>query len=661
MRICELMSTKRDGYRNLVGLVLVAGLASGLAMAPTAMGQDIPTAAPAPAATVTQPAADKDGKIQYVISRFLIDYERPSVDHPSVEDLGMVPVLVGVLADGGFTFPRDGIPTKQVRVGDFFGEGGQVFYGGGIKAVTQAITAELTERRMLVGVSVAPDASDIDWNNGADKRGGRKEFKVRIFTATVGGTDMLVQTPNTDPDERLNPQRLERIRMSSPLNVGNLVRRDLLDDYMLTLNRHPGRRINAALVPSSDKPGEVTLQYQIVETKPWSVYMQVANIGTEKTGEWRERLGFFHNQLTDNDDVLRVDYMTSGFTESSNALSASYDRPIFGPDVRLKIYGSWSQFTSDDIGVAGQSFEGENWNLGAELSATLLQSGPAFLDAIGGVRYDSVKVSNTLLGSEGEEKFLFPYVGLRFERTTDTMSSNASVTAEYNTLSPDTDELIKLGRFSPDDSYTIVKYEAGHSMYLEPLLIPKAFKDKDEFVKGTTLAHEVYVGLRGQTALGSRIIPTFQTVAGGLYSVRGYPESVAAGDDSIVGTLEYRFHLPRTLLTTGKDGRVAYMDPSKTQFFGSPFRVGPTRPFDTTDWDLIFKGFLDVGRTRYNDRFGLFEQNNTLVGAGVGVEFQLLQNFNLRVDWGFALHDVDGTERVDSGDSRVHISATLLY
>jgi hemolysin activation/secretion protein len=50
-----------------------------------------------------------------------------------------------------------------------------------------------------------------------------------------------------------------------------------------------------------------------------------------------------------------------------------------------------------------------------------------------------------------------------------------------------------------------------------------------------------------------------------------------------------------------------------------------------------------------------------LVGAGVGLEFQFLQNVNLRLDWGFALQDVRGTESVDSGDSRVHLSATFLY
>jgi hemolysin activation/secretion protein len=73
---------------------------------------------------------------------------------------------------------------------------------------------------------------------------------------------------------------------------------------------------------------------------------------------------------------------------------------------------------------------------------------------------------------------------------------------------------------------------------------------------------------------------------------------------------------------------------------------------------LIFKGFLDVGKTIQKDRLS-FEQNDTLVGIGVGAELQFKQNATLRVDWGFALSDVQN--EVDSGDNRVHVVFTVLY
>ena len=84
----------------------------------------------------------------------------------------------------------------------------------------------------------------------------------------------------------------------------------------------------------------------------------------------------------------------------------------------------------------------------------------------------------------------------------------------------------------------------------------------------------------------------------------------------------------------------------------------PEAPYGKADWDLIFKGFLDVGKTIQKDRLA-FEENDTLVGAGVGVEVQFKQNATLRLDWGFALNDIQN--EVNSGDNRVHVVFTVLY
>ena len=53
------------------------------------------------------------------------------------------------------------------------------------------------------------------------------------------------------------------------------------------------------------------------------------------------------------------------------------------------------------------------------------------------------------------------------------------------------------------------------------------------------------------------------------------------------------------------------------------------------------------------------EQDNTLVGTGVGLEFLYRTNLAVRVDWGIALHDVPGA--ATAGSSRVHFVATILY
>ena len=52
---------------------------------------------------------------------------------------------------------------------------------------------------------------------------------------------------------------------------------------------------------------------------------------------------------------------------------------------------------------------------------------------------------------------------------------------------------------------------------------------------------------RGQIRFDDRLVPQFQQVAGGMFTVRGYEQSIVAGDSVVIGSAEYRFHLPRML------------------------------------------------------------------------------------------------------------------
>jgi hemolysin activation/secretion protein len=141
-------------------------------------------------------------------------------------------------------------------------------------------------------------------------------------------------------------------------------------------------------------------------------------------------------------------------------------------------------------------------------------------------------------------------------------------------------------------------------------------------------------------------------VAGGASSVRGYKESVAVGDNAIIGSLEYRFHL----------GKATPITRDTTTLFGSTFRNARTRPYGASDWDLIFSGFIDIGRVTVQDAL-FFENAETLVGVGVGFEAQLKRNLTVRVNYGMALTKIGTGAAVvtDVGDSRLHFSATVVY
>jgi hypothetical protein len=259
-------------------------------------------------------------------------------------------------------------------------------------------------------------------------------------------------------------------------------------------------------------------------------------------------------------------------------------------------------------------------------------------------------VDNQVLATEGSTNFFIPYAGVRVEERGAAHQVSGAVWAETNwaeLAGTDAGELIELGREAADRNWFTVRYEGSCSFYVDPLVA----RARGRVGAGApVLAHELYFSARGQFTPGDRLSPSFVQPIGGFESVRGFPESFAIGDTVFVGTAEYRFHLPRVL------------EPGPPRFFmGDPFRVVPEDPGGRTDWDLILRAFVDVGSTVHNDVLS-FERNVTVVGAGVGAEVLIRRNFNFRVDWGFALvGDNNGSEEVDPGDNRMHLSVMVLY
>ncbi len=234
------------------------------------------------------------------------------------------------------------------------------------------------------------------------------------------------------------------------------------------------------------------------------------------------------------------------------------------------------------------------------------------------------------------------------DRLTETATTFGSAIFEYGIASTGGQELQNLGRVDVDDTWIVFKYDLAHSFYLEPLFSPSAFHG--ERAGGHSLANEMYVALRGQYAFSYRLIPNEEEVAGGMFSVRGYPESITAGDNAVMGTLEYRYHLPRAL---------SVREPGK--LWGQDFRWAPQQAYGAADWDLILKAFVDAGRTTNSNPI-TGENDHTLIGAGVGTELTIKRNLSLRMDLGFALQDVkDEAQTVNAGDARLHFSVTVLY
>jgi hemolysin secretion/activation protein ShlB/FhaC/HecB len=509
----------------------------------------------------------------------------------------------------------------------------------------------------LAGIYVQPDAQDIA---AAEAPEAARKPVVLHFTVHVAivkqvrTVEIGSQAPSNDTD-KINNKLDEPIIENSPVQAEyspwqaggqEVIRKGDLDDYLLYLNRTPGRQVNAS-IDYAQQADSVSMDYLVARDNPWSGYFQIGNTGTKETNEWQESVGVTNTDLTGHDDVLNLNYTTAGFS-NQNEIDLSYDTPFFDwSRTRAKVYTSYDEFDSSDLGDSSIHFTGNTYLLGGEVSQNVYQHHHLFIDLLAGLKVEGIHVDNSTSDIGGTGYFALPYIGMHLERNTLTASivNDATLLGSFTTASKTTRDA--LGRVNTDPYAPILQDNYTASFFLEPLLFPSDFA-----AQRSTLANELAFSVKGQYAFSQRLVAEQEYVAGGLYTVRGYPESIVAGDSAAIGSMEYRFHIPRALGISSEPG----------ELFGDPFRWQPQQPYGRPDWDLIVLGFLDGGEV-LNSRREPFETNAALLSVGVGADLQFKDNADLRLDWGTALNPVTdaqtGEVLAKRGSSRLSMVLTL--
>ncbi|TVR51889.1 MAG: ShlB/FhaC/HecB family hemolysin secretion/activation protein [Puniceicoccaceae bacterium] len=599
----------------------------------------------------------------YPVSEFNFSF---GFEHPDLPELAPVRELeVGFGEERGVLVRAEpGEATVRFRIGAV--PEGSRFAESALEEVRDRVIRDLNERGFY-GVFMTPSSEAIDPATGRDRRP-REETalemviwlpEVKLIRTVARGTRIPV-------DRAINHPAHARVLRYSPLRAadedrpGSLLMRRPLDSFLEHLNRHPARRIDIAL-SSSGEPGGIVLDYLVNERRPIVVYGQLSNTGTGATGEWRQRLGATHYQLTGRDDILSVDFLTASL-DQSNSVLASYELPVLYPNrLRARVFGSWGEYRAEEIGVALLDFEGTTLTAGVQARGHLFRPLGFYLQGVAGVRWERVEVTNVTFEQTGQTNLIIPSVGLEADRQTNLLGFKLNLSLEGNVSSIDERTRPNLGRLETDPTWLVLKFRSENRLFLEPLLFRGRFRDESTW-RTSTLAHEIALDVRGQASVaGDRVIPQQQFLAGGFFSVRGYPESVSAGDHGAVVNAEYRFHLPRALKPYGAFAAAGETPPER---FMGRYRARPPRVYGLPDWDLIFRGFVDAGITR-NERRRADESDHTLVSAGVGVELQLLGNLNLRVDYGHVLRTLERNSlpiaNAEKGDSRIHFITTLSW
>ena len=592
----------------------------------------------------------------YQVGALDLAYAEPHSDLPSLEALGQLDFALG-LADDGYVGARSGGNNVWFTLSEFADASPLRVYASGLRELSEWVVRELNAAG-LIGVYVAPHPDDIDPGSGRDLRDSSEErLRLVVYAGRVSGLRTFA-SGDAHVESRVNSARHQGIRDHSPIQpVGaegreqpDVLLKKELEEYVAHLNRHPGRRVDMSFAPSQ-RPGGVFVDYRVAEDKPWVVYSQISDSGTDRTGTWRQRLGFSHYQLTGNDDILRLDYVTGvNDFDSVQAYLASYEFPLESMDrTRVRLSAKLTGYESESVGFAGK-FSGDVWGLGGEIIRSVYQSEDWFLDMTLGMRWLDVEVDN--LGFGGHERFLLPKLGFQVDRLRSTSSASGSLEFEHNLASlagtsGKEADLLKLGRRFVDDDFSVMRWNGEYRFYLEPVLHPIAWA-YPRTSSSSTLAHEISLSTTGQYAFGSRVISQQQQVLGGLYSVRGYEQSLIAADNVVKATAEYRYHWPRAFPVEAM--------PRQLPLIGD-FRIAPQRVYGRPDWDLVLRGFVDAAHVWFSDSVG-GEPSETLASIGIGLELVIRRNVFLRWDYGLALQDVRG---VDSGDREAHFSATVRY
>ncbi len=580
------------------------------------------------------------------IRSFEISYLQEHAGLPNLKELKELPIVLGD-TDTGFTAASDQLQTYDFSLLEIEETlEGSRFHPSALEAICQQILTYFQNNDIgAVRVFVAADQIGAQ---GVDLRTDTQApLKIIVAAAPVG----QIRTVHKEDSAAPEPYCDRRIRDGSPSRLGDLLAPEALEDYLFYVNRHPNRRVEMEL-GSLDRPNEVGLDFVITKEKPWRIYTNVANTGPKGLNQWQEVLGYINTQLTGHDDILQVDVATDSFNRFHSEM-LSYRRPFSGaPRVSWKVQGNYAEFSSAQLGIMKKEFVGKQGAGSFEVYWNAYQHRDLFLDLFGAFQYRYINVDNRIFHQHGHQGFLLPTAGLELSqfRSTHRFYLRLEGLTTWNGITDvKQSEINRLGRPHVDKEWLIFRQDGYVSFFLEPLFASR--KGDCPFKQYAMLANEMNIGLHCQYVGSKRLIPELQSVVGGLYSVRGYPTAITAGDNTIVANVEYLLHVPQLF---------KYKSEQHTKLFGQPFKWMPQHPGGKADWDFIIRTFFDVGHATNNGphQEDFHEPNETLLGTGFGADLIVRQNFFLRTDYSWALKKA---ESIPNGHFEFYLSGTLMY
>lgn len=373
---------------------------------------------------------------------------------------------------------------------------------------------------------------------------------------------------------------------------GKVVDYDTLKKYISKMNLHPDREVKAVIMPGKDL-GTSDLLLDVKDAFPFHIGLDVNNFGTKLTGKERYGLSMRHTNLSGRDDILATRLQ---WGEQVFALSTQYVLPVGSYDTEI---GASVAYT--DVNVGGDfsilDIGGTAYTYSVFFNQPILDSRHVDLTWTGS--FESKSIHNRLLGnpSTNDELRMF-HTGINV------------------------DEIDRHGRTFIVNDFTFGADLMGASDRNDPSLSRSG--SGAPFFKYTVAANRIhpvydstYLYMKANAQLTpEKLVSAEQMDIGGVYSVRGYPQSDYLGDAGYGGSLELRvpcYFIPRDIKV--------------------PFTQEPI-------WNRInFVGFFDGAYAKLKNAAVGEHTSRNYMGLGGGIRFDLPRNLTGRFEWASPMGD----------------------
>lgn len=551
-------------------------------------------------------------RLTYLVNRISFQYGGDSADLPPLESLKKAIVPLSGLEEPvsiASLMEKDGDPFR-LSLSDFH-------------QLAQVALLYLKSAG-YEGVVAFPNPSQIDPLTGSDLRPGKKgDLQFIIWVSRL----QEVKIRNLD----LSAGLADRIQFSMDAEnqrrswLGQSLRQESFR-FWKRYESIPGISSRILLVPG-DRPGTVRALLEAKQKESPNTSLSLSNAGTETLGKWIWGVSYQDAAFSDFGDKFSVHHIRSN-TGARRSTSFSYSRPLVLPNIwETGLSFGISEYDASSFAITRIDFAGRtkfaDWLLRWNPLET--EAGPYDVSFEVGLRAEELQASNSLLSGQANANFLTPRAAILLRTKGKYLRTISKLQVSGNTQTIDSSDLSLLGGVQVKDRPNRLLFDHQESFRVGKWLTD-SFPD---IFESPWQKHLLISRARLDYGLEKvRHLPQRQFIAGGTGSVRGYPESPAAGDDGIFISSEYRIPLPKF---------------ETKQELGSA--TGSLIPF--VDW----------AETKVNQPLS-YESDRTLLGAGVGLEMKFSSGLFTRLDFATPLREIENSgtilEGTQKNDHRVH-------